>query len=73
MTMKTPKSWPSALNSLASEVIDSLAQPVNRVWNTLTGKQATAQSKDCSSLRDSVFPYDQRDGRILRVYSGGIL
>ena len=45
MTMKTPKSWPSALNSLASEVIDSLAQPVNRVWNMLTGTQQPLRAR----------------------------
>ncbi|WP_047608580.1 hypothetical protein [Rahnella aquatilis] len=45
MTMKKPESWPSALNSLASEVMVSLAQPVNRVWNTLTGKQPPLRAR----------------------------
>jgi len=33
------------INSLASDVLGTLAQPVNRVWNMLTGKQEPLRAK----------------------------
>lgn len=40
MTMKK-----SVLNSLASDVLDTLSQPVNRVWNMLTGTQQPLRAR----------------------------